>query len=218
MWQTITDFVINNHELSLVIGIYVVLTIVGLVEMIVQIYKNELHIKFADEYIRHIQIISQKAHDRIIVSKDSLYPLNFDDINEISDSLYYVEVNSEYAQECIEEGLHSWISPISDLSSLLYNSKWNDRDVSNYCHQIIIDYNKAKYNLAKNSANTFRLILIPFTKMYRGYCVLFRLITFPVKQIWENFDFSRKIEKAISFIAELLTLVTACIELIKIFA
>lgn len=218
MWQTLTDFVTNNQLLSLLIGAYVVLTIVGLVDIFVQIYKIITNTVFAYKFIQHILIIERKARDRYNKSKDTLYPPNTDDLNEIIESLQFVEVNSEYAQECIEDELHSWISPISDLTSLLYNSKWDDRQVLIYCHQIIIDYNKAKDNLKKKFGISLSLIFIPLTKMYRGYCVLFRLFTFPIKQIWENFDFSRKGEKTISIIAELSTLVTACIEIVKYFS
>ena len=98
---------------------------------------------------------------------------------------------------------------------MLYNMRWNDRDVFEYCHQIAIDYEIGRKKHQKEIKHNVVLLFVPFAKLYRGFCVLFRLLTFPVKKLFNNFDKSGKWEASIAAIAEIFTLVNAIIEFVK---
>ena len=93
--------------------------------------------------------------------------------------------------------------------------RWNDRDVFEYCHQIAINYEIGRNKHQKEIKHNFVLLFVPFAKLYRGFCVLFRLLTFPVKKLFNNFDKSGKWEASIAAIAEIFTLVNAIIEFVK---
>lgn len=84
-----------------------------------------------------------------------------------------------------------------------------------YCHQISIDYETSRNKHIDSITTNLKLLVIPFTKLYRGFCVLFRLLTFPIKKIFTNFDSSKKWEMSISALIEIIALINVIIEFIK---
>lgn len=74
---------------------------------------------------------------------------------------------------------------------------------------------KREKETSKGAKTKFRHTFVPLTKLYRGFCVLFRLLTFPFKRLFDNFDKSGKWEASIAAIAEIFALVNAVIEFVK---
>lgn len=209
MWQDFIDFIKIDTLHVFCFWFLIILTVVGWIEIIYQIYNAKRKINFANEYIEHIGIIQS-----YVVKRAQPYTQYGEDLNEIAKSLHFVEVNCDEARNSIDID-HYVSDPIYSLSSMLYHRRWNDNDVATYCHQIFVDYEKASKKLVKKANQNFIFLLIPLIKLYRGFCVLFRLLTFPIKKIFENFDKTGKWEASIAALAEILTLANAIIEFIK---
>lgn len=217
MWQLFKEYITLDVWHTFFFWFLVVLSIAGLVEIIFRIYKANSHITFAEEYIKHINIIAEHTAKRLKIAEEQFYPPDTKDINEIYESVHFVEVNCDEAYESI--GIEHYANnPIYSLYGLLYNRTWDDRDISTYCHQIYIDYEIGRKRKEKELKTNFILLFIPLTKLYRGFCLLFKALTFPIKKVFGNFDRSGKWELSFSAIAEIIILVNAIIEFVKLSA
>ena len=181
--------------------------------IIYQIRNAVRKINIADEYIKHIDIIQKHVAKRLHARKQYGF-VDTKDLIEIAESLHFVEVNSDDAINSIAAD-HYISDPIYSLYSMLYHERWDDRDAATYCHQIFVDYEKGRKKLQKVLKQNFAILFVPLTKLYRGFCVLFRLLTFPFKRLFDNFDKSGKWEASIAAIAEIFALVNAVIEFVK---
>lgn len=217
MWQLFKDFITIDALHIFCFWFIIALAVVGLIDIIYQIIKTIDKINFADNYIKHITKIQDYALSRL-ENPTSQYgtsgAVNSEDSNEIAESTHFIEVNSDEASKCIGVE-HYAFDPIYSLRGMLYNIRWNDRDVVIYCHQIIVDYEQGRNRLQKEKKQNLVIIFLPFTKLYRGLCVLFRLLTFPIKNLFANFDKTGKWEMSTAAIVEIITLVNAIIEFIK---
>lgn len=210
MWQDFKDFIIIDTLHIFCFWFLIILAVVGLIEIIYQIYNAIKKIDIADEYIKHIDIIQAHVVKRLHTGK--IYDTK--DLNEIVESLHFVEVNCDEAKNSIDI-YHYASNPIYSLYSMLYHRRWDDNDVAIYCHQIFVDYEKARKKLQKDIKQNFIFLFIPLTKLYRGFCILFRLLTFPIKKLFKNFDKTGKWEASIAAMAEIVALVNTIIEFIK---
>ena len=186
MWQDFKDFITIDNLHIFCFWFLIILTVVGLIEIIYQIRNAVRKINIADEYIKHIDIIQKHVAKRLHARKQYGF-VDTKDLIEIAESLY----------------------------SMLYHERWDDRDAATYCHQIFVDYEKGRKKLQKVLKQNFAILFVPLTKLYRGFCVLFRLLTFPFKRLFDNFDKSGKWEASIAAIAEIFALVNAVIEFVK---
>lgn len=215
MGQYLNEFIITSPLHILFLGGVIILAIVGLIEIICQIYNAKKKIKFIDEYIKHIDNINTFVVNRLEKESrgESIYKL---EIDEIMESLHFIEVNDNEANDSI--GIYHYGSnPIYSLSSILYyHNTWDDRAIFKYCHQIFVDYEKGRKKIIKEKKRNYIFLIIPFAKLYRGFCILFRLLTFPIKNLYNDFDKSRKWEKSIAFVAEIFTLINAIIKFVKL--
>ena len=214
MWQTFIEYITSDAlHITLFICI-VVLSIIGFGEIIYQIIRSAKKIETANEYIKHINIIAEHVNKRL---SSRNYSYDTTDLNEIAESLNYVEINYDKAEECIEED--SYNIPIYSLYSMLFHRKWDDNDVATYCHQIYINYQRSIPKHQRTIKNFLWCVIIPFTKLYRGFCVLFRIITYPIKKLLaqnnHSFDKSGRWEKIISLLAEIVTIVNFIYEFSK---
>ena len=200
MWQDFKDFITIDNLHIFCFWFLIILTVVGLIEIIYQIRNAVRKINIADEYIKHI--VAKRLHARkqygFVDTKDLI---------EIAESLHFVEVNSDDAINSIAAD-HYISDPIYSLYSMLYHERWDDRDAATYCHQIFVDYEKGRKKLQKVLKQNFAILFVPLTK-------LFRLLTFPFKRLFDNFDKSGKWEASIAAIAEIFALVNAVIEFVK---
>lgn len=213
MWQNFKDFITLDPLHIVCFWSLIILAVIGLIEIIYQICSIIRKSNIADEYIRHIVII-QKHVTKRLQAKNQYGFVGTTDLIEIAESLHFVEVNSDDARSSIAAD-HYISDPIYSLYSMLYHERWNDRDAATYCHQIFVDYEKGKKKLQKVLKQNIIILFIPLTKLYRGFCVLFRVFTFPIKKFSNNFDKSGKWEASIAAIAEIFTLVNAIIEFVK---
>ena len=213
MWQDFKDFITLDPLHIVCFWSLIILAVTGLIEIIYQICSAIKKINIADEYVRHIDVIQRCVINRLQPNKRQ-EPADNEDSSKLEDSLHFVQVNYEEARKSI--GHYNYVSdPIYALYSMLYNMRWNDRDVFEYCHQIAIDYEIGRKKHQKEIKHNVVLLFVPFAKLYRGFCVLFRLLTFTVKKLFNNFDKSGKWEASIAAIAEIFTLVNAIIEFVK---
>jgi hypothetical protein len=213
MWQDFKDFITVDPLHIVCFWSLIILAIAGLIEIIYQISSAIRKINIADEYFGHIAIIQEHVAKRLQI-QNQYGVVDTKDLNEIADSLHFVEVNSDDARNSIATD-HYISDPIYSLHLMLYYMRWNDSEVIKYCHQISIDYEIGRKKHQKEIKHNFVLLFVPFAKLYRGFCVLFRLLTFPVKKLFNNFDKSGKWEASISAIAEIFTLANAIIEFVK---
>lgn len=213
MWQDFKDFITIDNLHIFCFWFLIILTVVGLIEIIYQIRNAVRKINIADEYIKHIDIIQKHVAKRLHARKQYGF-VDTKDLIEIAESLHFVEVNSDDAINSIAAD-HYISDPIYSLYSMLYHERWDDRDAATYCHQIFVDYEKGRKKLQKVLKQNFAILFVPLTKLYRGFRVLFRLLTFPFKRLFDNFDKSGKWEASIAAIAEIFALVNAVIEFVK---
>lgn len=216
MWQTFVEY-ITCDSLHLTFFICLVaLSVVGLGEIIYQICDTIHKAEIAKDYMHHIDIIAAHVHKRMEREKTEWgAKYEYDDLSAISESTYYVEVNHQQAEEAIATGA----VPIYALYYMLYTRIWDDNDVNRYCHQIYVDYDISIAQLEKNFKRNLWYIVIPFTKLYRGFCVLFKLVTYPLKKLMEHhqksFDRNGKWESYISLMAEIATIISVFYEFAK---
>lgn len=177
MWQDFKDFITIDNLHIFCFWFLIILTVVGLIEIIYQIRNAVRKINIADEYIKHIDIIQKHVAKRLHARKQYGF-VDTKDLIEIAESLHFVEVNSDDAINSIAAD-HYISDPIYSLYSMLYHERWDDRDAATYCHQIFVDYEKGRKKLQKVLKQNFAILFVPLTKLYRGFCVLFRLLTFP---------------------------------------
>lgn len=216
MWNAFVEYITRDSiHLTLFISL-VALSFIGLCEIVFQIWSCFHKAKIANAFMHHIDIIAAHVHKRLEKEKTewgSKY--DYADLDEISESLYYVEVNHQEAEDSIESN----DIPIYRLYSMLYHRNWDDNDANRYCHQIYVDYDISQKKLGKTAERNIIYIFIPFTKLYRGFCVLFRFLTSPIKWLMakrqRNFDSSGRWESFISIAAELATIIMAIYELSK---
>ena len=213
MWQDFKDFITLDPLHIVCLWSLIILAVTGLIEIIYQICSAIKKIKIADEYAKHIDVIQTYVMNKLQAEKRYGYVGN-KNLIEIEDSLHFVQVNYEEARKSI--GHYNYVSdPIYALYSMLYYLRWDDREGFEYCHQITFDYEIGRKKHQKEIKHNFVLLFVPFAKLYRGFCVLFRLLTFPVKKLFNNFDKSGKWEASIAAIAEIFTLVNAIVEFVK---
>lgn len=217
MWQLFKEFITFDALHIFCFWFIIALAVVGLIDIIYQIIKTIDKINFADNYIKHIAKIQDYALNRLknpISQYGTSRVCDSEDSNDIAESRHFIEVNSDEASKCIGVE-HFPIDPIYALSGMLYHMRWNDREIATYCHQIIVDYEQGRNILQKEKTQNLVIIFLPFTKLYRGLCVLFRLLTFPIKSLFADFDKTGKWEMSTAAIVEIITLVNAIIEFIK---
>lgn len=216
MWNAFIEYITRDSiHLTLFISL-AALSVVGFGEIVFQIWNCFHKARIANDFMHHIDIIAAHVHKRLEKEKTewgSKY--DYTDLNEISDSLYYVEVNHKEAEDSIE----SDDIPIYKLYCMLYYRNWDDNDANRYCHQIYVDYDISQKKLGKTAERNIIYIFVPFTKLYRGFCVLFRILTSPIKWFLakrqRNFDRSGRWESFISITAELATIITTIYEISK---
>lgn len=218
MWQTFIAYITQDSIHFISFTCLITLSFVGLCEIIFQIWNSIRKAKIADEYIQHIQIIAGHVNKRLEKRKEWGYNYDLSDLDKISESLNYVEINYQQAEECIESSNINAI-PIYSLYSMLYYRSWDDNDVNRYCHQILVDYHVSLTKLESTFKRNLYYIFIPFTKLYRGFCVLFRFLTYPIKWFLEkrqrSFDSSGKWETTVSCIAEIATIMGVIFEFVE---
>jgi hypothetical protein len=216
MWNVFVEYITRDSiHLTLFICL-IALSVIGFCEIIFQIWNCFYKAKIANDFMHHIDIIAAHVHKRLEKEKTewgSKY--DYTDLREISDSLYYVEVNHQEVEQSIE----SDDIPIYRLYYMLYNRNWNDDDANRYCHQIYVDYDISQRKLGKTAERNIIYLFIPFTKLYRGFCVLFRILTYPIRWFMarhqRSFDSSGKLESFISTSAEIATIIGVIYELSK---
>ncbi len=208
MWHAFVEYITcDTSHLTFFICL-VALSIVGLGEIIYQIWNCIHKAQIAKDYMYHIDIIAAHVHKRLEREKTELCSkYTYDDLNDIYKSTYYVEVNHQQAEEAIETGASS----IYALYYMLYMRHWDDDDVNRYCHQIYVEYDISMNQLEMITKRNIWFIFIPFTKLYRGLCFLFKLITYPLKKLMEyhqrSFDRNGRWESYISLMAEIATII-----------
>lgn len=216
MWNVFVEYITRDSiHLTLFICL-VALSVIGFCEIIFQIWNCFHKAKIANDFMHHIDIIAAHVHKRLEKEKTewgSKY--DYTDLQDIAESTYYVEVNHQQATDSIESRSY----PIIGLYHMLYSRQWDDIDVNRYCHQIYVDYDISQKKLEENVKRNLWLIIIPFTKLYRGFCVLFRILTLPIRWFMarhqRSFDSSGKWESFISTSAEIATIIGTIYELSK---
>lgn len=211
MWQLIKDFIFMDALHTICFWSLVGIAVIGFIEIIYRIIQAGIKIGFANDYIKHVENIYVHVSKRL-ESYNSAYDTS--SLNEITADLNFVEINWKKAEECIDVE-HYMSSPIYSLHSMLYYGKWDDREAAQFCHQIGVDYEISKNKHQREAKINFILLFVPLIKLYRGFCVLFRLLTFPIKKIFTNFDSSKKWEMSISALIEIIALINVIIEFIK---
>ena len=98
---------------------------------------------------------------------------------------------------------------------MVYHDILEEIVAGKFFHYLFVVYEKGRKKLQKVLKQNFAILFVPLTKLYRGFCVLFRLLTFPFKRLFDNFDKSGKWEASIAAIAEIFALVNAVIEFVK---
>ena len=96
MWQDFKDFITIDNLHIFCFWFLIILTVVGLIEIIYQIRNAVRKINIADEYIKHIDIIQKHVAKRLHARKQYGF-VDTKDLIEIAESLHFVEVNSDDA-------------------------------------------------------------------------------------------------------------------------
>ncbi|MDY4044106.1 MAG: hypothetical protein SOY65_09935 [Marinifilaceae bacterium] len=213
MWQDFKDFITIDSLHIVCFWSLIILAVTGLIEIIYQIRSAIKKINIVDEYAKHIEVIQKHVKNRL--DKSRQYGISdTTDLNEIVESINFVELNYDEARSSID-GYDYVSDPIFSLYIMLYYREWDDRKVAIRCHQIIIEFYRGKKKIKKEIKQNFIFLFVPFTKLYRGFCVLFRLLVFPVKRCFRNFDKSGKWESSVAAAAEVFALVNAVVEFVK---
>lgn len=114
MWQLIKDFIFMDALHTICFWSLVGIAIIGLVEIIYQIYIARKKIIFADEFIKHIYTI----HAHVVKRIESTNYFDTKSLNEIENDLHFVEIHQKEARNSIDT--ESYKDPIYSLYCLLY--------------------------------------------------------------------------------------------------
>ena len=88
MWQDFKDFITIDNLHIFCFWFLIILTVVGLIEIIYQIRNAVRKINIADEYIKHIDIIQKHVAKRLHARKQYGF-VDTKDLIEIAESLHF---------------------------------------------------------------------------------------------------------------------------------
>ena len=108
MWQDFKDFITIDNLHIFCFWFLIILTVVGLIEIIYQIRNAVRKINIADEYIKHIDIIQKHVAKRLharkqygFVDTKSLLKGNVNSLNNTQNPLYnFVKGTKSMAKFC----------------------------------------------------------------------------------------------------------------------
>ena len=147
MWQDFKDFITIDNLLIFCFWFLILLTVVGLIEIIYQIRNAVRKINIADEYIKHIDIIQKHVAKRLHARKQYGF-VDTKDLIEIAESLLFVEVNSDDAINSIAAD-HYISDPIYSLYSMLYHERWDDRVLPHIAIRYLLIMKKGERNFKR---------------------------------------------------------------------
>lgn len=178
---------------------FIIISLIGLLEVIGKFISIAHKKTIMLDYSKHLQSIFNHLE-------------GLKTFEEVRADYDYVMNNYSEMLDCLSQNYDALISFYYGI----YHQTADERTQKLRISQIHDDFNRENYLYRKQIKEYLVYLLCPTLKFYRGLCTIFKIVTFPIRQIWANFDLSGKIETSVSILVELLTLTRVCIELYNI--
>lgn len=187
------------NQNTFLIWVLLIISAIGLLEILGKFISIARSKRVISDYLKHLQSIYG-------------YLEGAKSVSEVQDDYGYVMSYYDEMLDCLSQHFES----LMHFYFGVYNRTADADEQKLRISQIFHDVNREEYLYEKQAKKYLLYFLCPTLKLYRGLCVLFRVLTIPIRKFKADFDQGQKIEISVSLIVEVLSLVRVCIELYNI--